>query len=259
MAKITVSYRRADSDAMTGRIFDRLAQNYGRGSVFRDIDNIPPGTDFREYINNALHETDVLLVVVGPKWLGVKAGHARIDDEADPVRIEVETAMRQGIVVIPILIGNTKMPSASQLPNSIQDFAFRNAVRIDPGADFDHHCERLMRAIDGMLGARSGAVPQRAPAVQSAISGSSRFLKILLRVLGWVACCVIGFFLLEIIYEITFRAGLVAAPGKGEAGVIDWVIILISLPLGIVIYRVLAIRIWGRRSDVGKSRARELP
>ena len=30
MPKITISYRRADSEAMTGRIFDRLIAQYGK-------------------------------------------------------------------------------------------------------------------------------------------------------------------------------------------------------------------------------------
>jgi hypothetical protein len=50
MAKITISYRRDDSMDITGRIFDRLTNRYGRETVFRDIDNIPPGLDFREQI-----------------------------------------------------------------------------------------------------------------------------------------------------------------------------------------------------------------
>src|SRR5262245_12269522 len=176
MPKILVSYRRADSDAITGRIFDRLAQHYGRESIFRDIDSIPPGIDFREHINNALHETNALLVVVGSKWLGSKGGRARIADDADPVRIEVETAMKRGITVIPVLIGNTKMPGASQLPDSIKDLAFRNAVRIDPGTDFDHHCQRLTRALDGILGNNTSleALDQSAQRMSFVDAGSGR-------------------------------------------------------------------------------------
>ena len=80
-----------------------------------------------------------------------KPGSARIHDEADPVRIEVETALKRGIAVIPVLIGDTKMPAASQLPPSLREFAFRNAVRVDSGQDFDHHTERLLRAMDRSL------------------------------------------------------------------------------------------------------------
>jgi hypothetical protein len=65
VAKITISYRREDSGAIVGRIFDRLVAHYGTGTVFRDIDNIPPGIDFRKYINEALSSTDILLAVIG--------------------------------------------------------------------------------------------------------------------------------------------------------------------------------------------------
>jgi TIR domain len=152
MPHITVSYRRTDSDAITGRIFDRLALHYGKQSVFRDIDNIPPGIDFRQFINDALQETDVLLVVIGPRWLGLRGGQARIGDESDPVRIEIETAIGRSIPIIPLLIGNTRMPNTGQLPGTLKAFAFLNAVRIDPGQDFDHHTDRLIRAMDRIVG-----------------------------------------------------------------------------------------------------------
>jgi len=54
MPKIVVSYRRQDSEAITGRIRDRLANHYGEQSVFMDIDSIPFGADFRERVSEAL-------------------------------------------------------------------------------------------------------------------------------------------------------------------------------------------------------------
>ncbi|MGH6769440.1 MAG: toll/interleukin-1 receptor domain-containing protein [Xanthobacteraceae bacterium] len=152
MPRITVSYRRDDSEAITGRIFDRLIVRYGRDSVFRDIENIPPGVDFRQHIDAALKATDVLLIVIGRRWMG-SARQARIQDEADPVRIEVETALNRGIPVVPVLVGDTRMPVVSQLPATLKEFAFRNAVRVDSGQDFDHHIDRLSRALDRTLGA----------------------------------------------------------------------------------------------------------
>ena len=77
MAKIAISYRRTDSD-VTGRIFDRFVQRYGKDSVFRDIDNIPFGIDFRKVVNDALRGSDVLIAIVGPNWRGTrKRGGAR--------------------------------------------------------------------------------------------------------------------------------------------------------------------------------------
>jgi hypothetical protein len=148
MPRIVISYRRLDSNAITGRIFDRLVAQYGRGSVFRDIDNIPIGVDFRQHINQVLAESDILLVVVGPRWLGGRAGQNRIDNPVDPVRIEVETALCNRIPVVPILVGRAGMPKVDQLPDSLEDFAYRNGLNVDAGQDFDVHVNRLIRAMD---------------------------------------------------------------------------------------------------------------
>jgi hypothetical protein len=162
MTEICISYRRADSQAITGRIFDRLIANYGKDSIFIDIDNIPAGTDFRQYLAETLLKASVLLAVVGPKWLGAgKSGPDRIHDEADPVRVEVETALRNGLAIIPVLIGSRKMPNPSQLPESLKEFVYLNAVTIDPGVDFDHHMQRLITNIDAILAIKRKA---RAPA-----------------------------------------------------------------------------------------------
>jgi WD40 repeat protein len=160
MAKISISYRRSDSEAMTGRIFDRLIAHYGKDAIFRDIDDIPPGTDFRHHINETLLKTNILLAVVGPQWLGIAgSGLDRIHEESDPVRVEVETALRRRVPIIPILIGNTRMPGSDQLPPSLKDFAFRNAVKVDTGQDFDYHMDRLIRAMDAILGQTSKSPP----------------------------------------------------------------------------------------------------
>ena len=152
MAKITISYRRDDSMDITGRIFDRLTSRYDRETVFRDIDSIPPGLDFREHIQASIEDSDVLMVVVGPRWMGgSRHGQPRIHAETDYVRIEVEAALNRHIPVIPLLVGGADMPQPSQLPENIREFAYRNAVQIDSGRDFDHHMNGLIRATDKIL------------------------------------------------------------------------------------------------------------
>jgi len=162
MAKLSISYRRADSEAITGRIFDRLSAHYGKDAVFRDIDNIPAGEDFRERIKEALQNSDILLAIVGPKWTGpARSGTSRINEETDQVRIELETALQKGIPVIPVLVGGSKPPKPQQLPPDLKDFAFLNAVRVDSGQDFDMHVDRLIRDVDGILQTRAPARSRR--------------------------------------------------------------------------------------------------
>lgn len=142
---------------MTGRIFDRLCAHYGKDAVFMDIDKIPAGIDFRQYLSNTLLKAQVVLAIVGHKWHGGggKGAADRIQDENDPVRIEVETALYGGVPIIPVLIGHRKMPSAAQMPDKLKEFVYLNAVTVDPGLDFDHHMQRLIRAIDGTLASKA--------------------------------------------------------------------------------------------------------
>jgi TPR repeat protein len=161
MPRITISYRRDDSGVITGRIFDRLAAHYGREAVFRDIDSIQPGTDFREQIDKVIDESDVVLAIVGPRWMGQRAGHNRLDDEDDPVRIEIETVLLKQVPLIPVLVLRAAMPRAAQLPDTLKEFAYRHAVQIDAGQDFDIHAGRLIRAVDRILeGNGSGSAEQ---------------------------------------------------------------------------------------------------
>lgn len=150
---VAMSYRRDDSEAIAGRLFDRLSGYFGRETVFRDIESIAIGTDFRVQVEQALTACGVVVAVIGRNWRGpVRGGRTRIQEEIDPVRIEIEIALRQGIPIIPVLVGATKMPSPAQLPASLESLVFRHACRIDPGEDFDHHADRLIREIEKVVG-----------------------------------------------------------------------------------------------------------
>lgn len=157
MPRITISYRRDDSGVITGRIFDRLTAHYGRNSVFRDIDNIPLGVDFRQHVGDALGKSDVVLAIVGPRWTGARETGSRLADEADPVRLEIEATLRNGVPLIPVLVLGAAMPQSADLPDSLKDFAYRNGIRIDAGQDFDTHMARLIHAMDRMLRMPRGA------------------------------------------------------------------------------------------------------
>ncbi|HMO30091.1 toll/interleukin-1 receptor domain-containing protein [Enterovirga sp.] len=161
MQTIALSYRRDDSQAITGRLFDRLSAHFGRDRVFRDIDSISPGSDFRLQVEEAFRQCGVLIAVIGRAWRGsIRGGRARILDESDPVRIEIEIALRQGVPIIPVLVGPTRMPAPDQVPASIQSLLFRHGCRIDPGEDFDHHADRLIREIErSVIGMRKEPSP----------------------------------------------------------------------------------------------------
>jgi hypothetical protein len=152
-----VSYRRSDSQAIAGRIVDRLIAEFGAQTVFMDVDNIPFGIDFRRHIQSALSQAEVLIAVVGPDWRGAGSdGRSRIQEEDDPVRVEIETALRQELMVIPVLVDGAGMPKAAELPDSLKTFAFLNAAPVDVGRDFRPHVDRLVQSIDELLARKTG-------------------------------------------------------------------------------------------------------
>ena len=109
MPKLLISYRRSDTDAMAGRIRDNLAAYYGPHSVFIDVDNIPFGKDFREHIREAFGDHDLMVAVIGHKWFGArKGGRTRIQEETDPVRVEVEMALQRNMPIVPVLVAEAE-------------------------------------------------------------------------------------------------------------------------------------------------------
>jgi hypothetical protein len=170
MSGIAISYRRSDSSAIAGRIFDRLALRYGKQAVFMDIEAIPFGIDFRTHIRSVLGEADILLVVIGAHWAGANAsaGPARIRDDADPVRNEIEAALERNLPLIPVLVDGAKMPGKADLPASLERLAFLNAPEVKTGADFNAHMDRLMAAIDRILPASSAYPPVEVPVLPQA-------------------------------------------------------------------------------------------
>jgi len=144
--KIFINYRRDDSIAVAGRLHDRLAETFGRDNLFMDVDNIPVGIDFEEYLNNQVAQCDVMLSVIGPNWLNAKdeTNQRRLDKPDDFVAIEIAAALaRSNILVIPVLVDSTHMPKASELPVSLKPFALRNAIQIR-NTNFGSDAEQLI-------------------------------------------------------------------------------------------------------------------
>jgi hypothetical protein len=149
---VFISYRREDSEDITGRIFDYLEAHFGRDKLFMDIDTIPFGVDFRKHIVNAVSRCNIILAVIGTKWLDVryksKEDLRRLDDPADFVRIEVETGLRRDIPVIPVLVGGAPMPREKELPEPLKPLAFRNAAEVRSGRHFRSATELLIQGIE---------------------------------------------------------------------------------------------------------------
>ena len=174
---IFLSYRREDSRTITGRICDRLTSHFGREAVFRDVDSIPAGIDFRSKIREMIDKADLLIAVVGPRWLDARNQHGerRLDQTEDFVRLEIESAMARGMPVIPVLVENANMPSADELPDSMAQFAYHNALPILQEPYFHAGMDMLIEQIERPDGEPTGPKQQFCVGCGKALAAGQRF------------------------------------------------------------------------------------
>lgn len=147
--KVFISYRRSDSAMIAGRISDRLVTEFGQDTVFKDSYSILPGQDFRGKIRESVAYSDVVLVIIGPTWLSVTerddATFRRLDNPDDWVRLEVETGLqRDSALVIPVLVGGASIPSAKDLPPTLRELAYKNAITVRDDPDFRRDMDELI-------------------------------------------------------------------------------------------------------------------
>src|SRR6476620_1905537 len=146
--KIFINYRRDDSISTAGRLHDRLAQTFGRENLFMDVDHIPAGVDFVDYLPSQVAACDVFLAVIGHNWLDAKDddGRRRFENPDDFVAIEIAAALARNIRVIPVLIDGARTPQADKLHDSIKPLVRRNAVEVRH-ANFGRDAESVITKV----------------------------------------------------------------------------------------------------------------
>jgi len=198
--KIFINYRRDDSPGTAGRLHDRLAQKFGRNNLFMDVDHIPAGVDFTEYLHSQVVACDVFLAVIGPNWLDAKddSGRRRFDNPDDFVTIEIAAALARNIRVIPVLVDGARTPKADKLPDSIRPLVRRNAVEVR-NTNFGRDAEALANKVgEALKGARpatgrwpflaSGAAWLMAPGRWRTVAGVATALLLV----GWIGLYQMG-------------------------------------------------------------------
>jgi hypothetical protein len=165
--KVFISYRRDDSGDIAGRLYDCLVRTYGSANVFKDVDSIPLGADFRAELDAAVGRCEVLLALIGRDWLHITgpSGARRLDDPDDFVRLEIEAALRRGIPVIPVLVGGATIPRSERLPAPLQPLVFRHGIELRRDPDFHRDVERLLQRLNQLI-PPSTEPPPLAPAAQ---------------------------------------------------------------------------------------------
>jgi hypothetical protein len=150
--RLFMSYRRADSSDISGRIYDRLKGAFGHANVFRDVDSVPLGTDFRGHVDAILARCEVMLAVIGDQWTSSTTpdGQKRLEDPNDLVRLEIEAAIRRTIPVIAVLVSGARLPTGAELPVSMVGLTSLEPIAVRSGSDFHRDIDRLIQGIRQM-------------------------------------------------------------------------------------------------------------
>ena len=148
MTRIFINYRRQDSEGYVGRLFDHLTRHFETQDVFMDVDSIPPGADFLTVLENAVAACDVFISVIGPNWVTISddSGARRLDNWNDFVRVEIASALKQNKMIIPVLVGQARMPAPTVLPEDLVPLARRNAIELSHNR-FAYDADKLITAI----------------------------------------------------------------------------------------------------------------
>jgi hypothetical protein len=150
--QIFISYRREDSSGWAGRLFDRLSNQFPSNQIFMDVDSIDLGENFVKTIGETVGSCDVLIAVIGKGWLTSRdqEGQRRLDNPDDFVRLEIATALKRDIRVIPVLVDGASMPQPRDLPDDLKTLVHRNALVLSHDR-FRPDSERLVVAVKRVL------------------------------------------------------------------------------------------------------------
>jgi TIR domain len=166
--KVFISYRREEAAAYAGRLYDAMAERFGKSNVFMDVD-LKPGVDFVDQITRGVGACEALIAVMGPSWATVtdEEGGVRIADPEDFVRLEVETALkRPDVTLIPVLVSGARMPDPDELPEEIQPITRRHALELRNDIwryDVGRLNDTLDELFGGVAAAPADTVPPKRP------------------------------------------------------------------------------------------------
>jgi hypothetical protein len=163
MARFFISYRRGPTTPHARAVAENLSHRFGEDAVFMDVDAIRGGVQWEEHIRRELSDSDAVIAVIGSDWLEARGetGERRLDSRDDVLRRELATALASDAEVIPVLVGEARLPRPSELPDDLQRLPGRQAIELRD-THWRSDIERLLDAAARSL-PRWDRVLQRVP------------------------------------------------------------------------------------------------
>jgi pterin-4a-carbinolamine dehydratase len=189
MANAFINYRRSDAAQAAQALHAQLRARFGPTHVFFDVSAILPGAIWPDRLRSSLDTADVLLSVIGPRWLTAanQYGQRRLDDENDWVRNEICYAIENRKPIIPLLVaGADEPPPPEALPATLRGLLSHQALKLR-----DEKWDRDLGELTDVLKANYGfvdnqtAVPMPGPEVNVLPLNSAELEAALALLRGW--------------------------------------------------------------------------
>jgi len=133
VTRVYLSYRRGDSQRIAEQLTERLAEHFEVVAAAVEPES-------------GVLQADVVVAVIDARWTDVM-GQPRSDSSSDRASAEIGAALRSGVLVIPVLIDGARMPTRTELPESLAELAGKRAVIV--GTDsFTSDSSQLISSIE---------------------------------------------------------------------------------------------------------------
>ncbi len=141
---VFLSFRRDDETSAACALRARLEAIFGLDVVRAEIGG-DPDTPRAQRLAEEMRRNAVLIAVFGPNWAERRARLIESGAE-DSVVEEIEAALRERVLVLPVLIGDAAPPRAEDLPEALRPLAARLAHSVST-ARLDEDAARLARLV----------------------------------------------------------------------------------------------------------------
>ncbi|WP_122620210.1 toll/interleukin-1 receptor domain-containing protein [Streptomyces sp. Tu 4128] len=132
MSRIFINYRREGGAYAAALLDELLSRRFGEGQVFRAARSLPPGSDYSDAISAAVVECAMMLVLIDEGWVDYfESGDFSSLPGKGWVTEEIESAIKNAKVIVPVLLAGAKMPTEERLPAEVSRVARLQYVRFD--------------------------------------------------------------------------------------------------------------------------------
>lgn len=154
-SKIFISYRRDDARGHAVHLHSALTRHFGADRIFMDTSGIEGGQDFGRVIEARLAGCEVLIAVIGRRWLSLFDRAGDQPGKTDWVELEIAAALNKRMTIVPVLVDDANFPAEQDLSKTLAGFARLQAVRMRDD-QWDHDLARL-------IGILEHSVPEKKP------------------------------------------------------------------------------------------------